>query len=83
MPTRVSLMANQLVMDESFAIHNLRSVGYSERRIAQTLARSRAAAFAACGVKQYHSANRLQCPVGTSRDGQRPDLQKQSVRALS
>lgn len=36
-------MANQLTMDKSFAINNLRAAGYSERRIAQTLGISRGA----------------------------------------
>jgi transposase len=36
-------MANQLAMDKSFAINNLRDAGYSERRIAQTLGVSRGA----------------------------------------
>lgn len=36
-------MANRLAMDKSLAIHNLRSAGYSERRIAQTLGISRGA----------------------------------------
>jgi len=36
-------MANQLAMDKSFAINNLRAAGYSERRIAQTLGVSRGA----------------------------------------
>jgi hypothetical protein len=30
-------MANQLAMDKSFAINNLRAAGHPERRIAQTL----------------------------------------------
>lgn len=36
-------MANQLAMDKSFAINNLRAAGYSERRIAETLGVSRGA----------------------------------------
>ncbi len=36
-------MANQLGMDESLAIKQLRAAGYSERRIAQTLGGSRGA----------------------------------------
>lgn len=36
-------MANQLAMDKSFAINNLRTAGYSERRIAETLGVSRGA----------------------------------------
>ena len=36
-------MANQLDMNKSFAIQNLRSAGYSERRIAQSLGVSRGA----------------------------------------
>lgn len=36
-------MSNQLAMDKSFAINNLRAAGYSERRIAQTLGVSRGA----------------------------------------
>jgi len=36
-------MANQLAMDKSLAINNLRDAGYSERRIAQTLGVSRGA----------------------------------------
>jgi len=36
-------MANQLAMDKSFAINNLRAASYSERRIAQTLGVSREA----------------------------------------
>lgn len=36
-------MANQLAMDKSFAIQNLRAAGYSERRIARTLGISRGA----------------------------------------
>lgn len=36
-------MANQLAMDKSFAINNLRAAGYSERRIADTLGVSRGA----------------------------------------
>src|SRR6056297_2523402 len=36
-------MANQLAMDKSFAIKNLRAAGYSQRRIARTLGISRGA----------------------------------------
>jgi len=36
-------MANQLAMDKSFAINNLRAAGYSQRRIARTLGISRGA----------------------------------------
>ena len=36
-------MANQLAMDKSLAINNLRNAGYSERRIAKTLGVSRGA----------------------------------------
>lgn len=36
-------MANQLTMDKSLAINNLRAAGYSERRIAETLGVSRGA----------------------------------------
>jgi transposase len=42
-PSCESLTVNQLAMDKSFAINNLRSAGYSERRIAQTLHVSRGA----------------------------------------
>ena len=38
-------MANQLAMDKSFAINNLRDAGYSQRRIAQTLGVSRGAVW--------------------------------------
>ncbi len=36
-------MANQLAMDKSFAINDLRAGGYSQRRIAETLGVSRGA----------------------------------------
>jgi IS30 family transposase len=36
-------MANQLAMDKSFAIKSLRTAGYSEQRIAETLGVSRGA----------------------------------------
>ncbi|TWU51688.1 hypothetical protein Poly59_32830 [Rubripirellula reticaptiva] len=36
-------MANQLAMDKSLAINNLRRAGYSQRRIAKTLGVSRGA----------------------------------------
>jgi transposase len=42
-PTCESHNVNQLAMDKSFAINNLRASGYSERRIAQTLGVSRGA----------------------------------------
>jgi hypothetical protein len=42
-PTGEGLMANQLAMDKSFAISNLRDAGYSERRIAEAIGVSRGA----------------------------------------
>lgn len=52
-------MANQLTMDKSFAINNLRSAGYSERRIAQTLGVSRGAVRRHL---QAHQSNRTTAP---------------------
>ena len=52
-------MANQLAMDKSFAIHNLRSADYSERRIAQTLGVSRGAVRRHL---QAHQSNRTTAP---------------------
>ena len=55
MPACESLTVNQLAMDKPFAINNLRSAGYSERRIAQTLGVSR-------GAVRRH----LRCPESNS-----------------
>ena len=56
-------MANQLAMDKSFAINNLRAAGYSERRIAQTLGVSR-------GAVRRHlreaDSNGTKAPTGSS-----------------
>jgi hypothetical protein len=55
-------MANQLAMDKSFAISNLHSAGYSERRIAQTLGVSRGA------VRRHlrrSDANGTKAPTGS------------------
>jgi len=55
-------MANQLMMDKSFAINSLRESGYSERRIAQTLGVSR-------GVVRRHlrapQSNSTKAPTGS------------------
>jgi len=65
-------MANQLAVDKSFAMNNLRSAGYSKRRIAQTLGVSRGAVRRhlqalnpnSTTVPQCLSANRVQRSAG-------------------
>lgn len=56
-------MANRLAMDKSLSINNLRSAGYSERRIAKTLGVSRGA------VRRHlagESSNSTTAPTGLS-----------------
>ena len=56
-------MANQLAMDKSLAINNLRNAGYSQRRIAKTLGVSRGA------VRRHlagESSNSTKAPTGPS-----------------
>jgi len=56
-------MSNQLAMDKSFAINNLRAAGYSERRIAQTLGVSRGAVRRHLQAPQPNSTT---APTGSS-----------------
>jgi transposase len=59
-------MANRLTMDKSLAVNNLRAVGYSERRIAQTLEISRGA------VRRHLAAtiaNSTKAPTGSAPTG--------------
>lgn len=55
-------MANQLTMDKSLAINNLRDSGYSERRIATTLGVSRGAVRRHLASQASNSTN---APTGT------------------
>jgi len=71
-------MANRLAMDKALAIHNLRSSGYSERRIAQTLGISRGA------VRRHLSEpnpNRTTAQTGPATEAQSPIEDSNSTRA--
>ncbi len=61
-PACESLTVNQLAMDKSFAINSLRSAGYSERRIAQTLGVSRGAVRRHL---RYPESNSTKAPTGS------------------
>lgn len=71
-------MANQLTMDKSFAINNLRCAGYSERRIAQTLGVSRGA------VRRHLQAlnsNSTTAPTGSNAPPETGSLGSNSTKA--
>jgi IS30 family transposase len=63
-------MANQLAMHKSFAISNLHSAGYSERRIAQTLGVSRGAARRHL---RRSNANGTKAPTGSGGQSAGPE----------
>jgi len=69
MPTRESPMENQLAMDKSFAINNLRDSGYSERRIAQMLGVSRGAVRRHLQAPGSNSTTAPTGPVGEAPTG--------------
>ena len=65
-------MANQLAMDKSLAINNLRRAGYSERRIAETLGVSRGAVrrhLASENANSTIAPTGLDDPAPTGSDG--------------
>ena len=62
-------MANQLAMDKSFAINNLRAAGYSERRIAQTLGVSRGAVRRHLRRPEANGTTAPTAPVGQAPTG--------------
>lgn len=71
-------MANQLAMDKSLAINNLRRAGYSERRIAKTLGVSRGA------VRRHlvgESSNGTTAPTGPSDPARAATADSNSTKA--
>lgn len=62
-------MANQLAMDKSFAINNLRASGYSERRIAETLGVSRGAVRRHLQAQKPNGTKAPTAPVGQAPTG--------------
>jgi len=73
-------MANQLAVDKSFAMNNLRSAGYSKRRIAQTLGVSRGA------VRRHLQAlnpNSTTVPTGSNAPPETGSLGSNNTKALT
>ena len=62
-------MANQLTMDKSLAINNLRGAGYSERRIAKTLGVSRGAVRRHLAAENPNSTTAPTAPSGPAPTG--------------
>jgi hypothetical protein len=69
---------NQLAMDKSFAINNLRRSGYSERRIAETLGVSRGAVRR--HLRPLHS-NGTKAPTGSGGQTPTPHEASNSTKA--
>jgi len=73
-------MANQLAVDKSFAMNNLCSAGYSERRIAQALGVSRGA------VRRHLQAlnpNSTTVPTGSNAPPETGSLGSNNTKALT